>query len=296
MLAEQAAEIERIVIPHGICDLANGIIRVLQKALGVGKTQLQDVLQRTGTGDLPEALEEPAGTEPTGGGIFGNVDLLRIVLLKKVHGTVNLPHAGIAVLFLTSQLPPHADQQTLEQQRRKHLIVRPAQLQLLNHLPEEPQIVRRRANGKNALRRIQMTAFQKRIRLAAGKMHPVDFRLLRLIIDIFLWLVRDIEHGSAGGENVLRAIDPEVSLSGGKVQKLVILSPAGAVRHDLRTASQPVVAATGDQQRPALVHQRKLGIMEVGGVDKHLDSSPFLCFLRYYQYTTFSTANQAFCA
>jgi len=42
MLAEQTAEIERIVIPHGICDLANGIIRVLQKTLGVGKTQLQE--------------------------------------------------------------------------------------------------------------------------------------------------------------------------------------------------------------------------------------------------------------
>lgn len=123
-----------------------------------------------------------------------------------------------SLYFFSSQLPPHADQQTLEQQRREHLVVRPAQLQFLNHLPEEPQIVRRCANGENALRRIQTAAFQKRIRLAAGKMHPVDFRLLRLIIDIFLRLVGNIEHGSAGGEDVLRAIDPEVSLSGGEVQ------------------------------------------------------------------------------
>jgi len=61
VFAEQTAEIQRIIVSHGVCDLFDRILRFLKKVHCIVDPQRNDILHWGCSRDLFEVLYKPTG-------------------------------------------------------------------------------------------------------------------------------------------------------------------------------------------------------------------------------------------
>ena len=109
----------------------------------MGDPDGDDVLHGGDAGVQPEAPDEPSGTFVQSGGVSLNVDVFVVVLRKILNCLIQFLLHPAAELVGTVDLAIHNNEKLMQKHRKKLLVMRSAQLQLLDHSPEYLLIFRR---------------------------------------------------------------------------------------------------------------------------------------------------------
>ena len=219
LLAEKAAEVQRIIISHDGGNFINIIVRGFQQAGCVVDANGQQVLHGRLFKDLLEIPQEPADTHAPGLGVFLNIDLLVVMLVKIPSGILDFllqigADGGFA--FQTATLDQQEDLPQIH--LYQFLIAHTAGLQFVDHLFENVGVCRGGSGIKNILIQWDIILPQYILDIAAGEVDPVYLRLILAKVLVVHDLFRQKEDHITGRHFNIFAVDIKVCLSGGDIQ------------------------------------------------------------------------------